>query len=123
MEAISLDLRQRIVAGCDEGLETHGEVAERFGVSRSFVQKLLRRRREQGTIAAKPRVRGPVPALGEAERRRLRRFVQERPDATLAELCQSLAAAGGPAVSQPTMCRAVARLRLPLKKTRLAKLA
>ena len=71
MEAISLDLRQRICVACDEGVETRQEVAERFDVSRSFVQKLLRRRRDEGgSIAAKPRGRGPAPLVGEQERRR-----------------------------------------------------
>jgi transposase len=44
MEAYSLDLRERICAACDEGLETRQEVADRFGVGRWFVQKLLRQR-------------------------------------------------------------------------------
>ncbi len=38
MEAYSLDLRERICAACDEGIETHQEVAERlmaYGVAGS----------------------------------------------------------------------------------------
>ncbi len=53
MEAYSLDLRECVCAACDEWLETRAEVAERLGVSRSFVQKLLRRRKS-GSIQAKP---------------------------------------------------------------------
>ena len=41
MEAYSLDLRERICVACDEGTETHQGVADRFGVSRWFVQKLF----------------------------------------------------------------------------------
>jgi transposase len=118
MEAYSLDLRERICSACDEHLETREEVAEQFGVSRSFVQKLLRRRRREGSIAARPRGRGPAAALGERDRRRLRGLVGVKPDATLAELCESLREAGGAAVSVPTMCRALKALRLPLKKRR-----
>jgi transposase len=55
MEAYSLDLRQRICSACDEQTETRQEVADRFGVGRWFVQKLLRQRRVEGTIAAKAR--------------------------------------------------------------------
>lgn len=117
MEALSLDLRERICAACDEQAETRQEVADRFKVSRSFVQKLLRRRKD-GSIAAKPRGRGPAPRIGEADRRRLRELVKAKPDATLAELCRSLHEAGGPAVSVPTLCRALKALRLPLKKRR-----
>jgi transposase len=117
MEALSLDLRERICAACDEQTETRQEVADRFKVSRSFVQKLLRRR-EAGSIAAKPRGRGPAPRIGERDRRRLRDLVKAKPDATLAELCRWLREAGGAAVSVPTLCRALKGLRLPLKKRR-----
>ena len=106
MEAYSLDLRQRICAACDEGLDTRQEVAERFGVGRWFVQKLLRQRRGDGTIAAKARGRGPAPAIGAAGLQLLRKLVKSDPDATLAELCSSLRQAGGPAVGVWTMCRA-----------------
>ena len=118
MEVLSLDLRERICAACDEQTQTRQEVAERFEVSRSFVQKLLRRRREAGSIAAKPHGRGPAPSIGERDRRRLRGLVKAKPDATLAELCRSLREAGGAAVSVPTLCRALKALRLPLKKRR-----
>ena len=118
MEAFSLDLRQRICAACDEGIETRQEVAEQFGVGRWFVQKLLRHRRLDGSIAPKPRGRGPSPAIGPADQRRVRKLLEIKPDATLAELCRSLRRAGGASVSVPTMCRALKSLRLPLKKRR-----
>jgi len=46
MEALSLDLRERILGACDRGDLTREEVAEEFGVSRRFVQKVLRLRLE-----------------------------------------------------------------------------
>lgn len=119
MEAYSLDLRERVCAACDEHLETRGEVAERFGVSRSFLQKLLRRRHQSGSIVPDPRrCSGPAPKISEQDRRRLRELLKAKPDATLAELCRSLREAGGAQVSVPTMCRALRLLRLPLKKRR-----
>lgn len=121
MEAYSLDLRERICVVCDEHLETRDEAAERFGVSRSFVQKLLRRRRDRGSIAAKPSGRGPSPAIGEDDRLLLLRLVKADSDATLSELCRSLHEAGGVQVSVPTMCRALKAMRLPLKKRRFTR--
>ena len=118
MEALSLDLRERICAACDEHCETREEVAERFGVSRSFVQKLLRRRKRTGSIAAKPHAGGVKPLASGKDLTRLRQSVKAKPDATLAELCRSLAEAGGAKVSVPTMCRVMAALRLRLKKRR-----
>src|SRR5580765_3671089 len=118
MEAYSLDLRERICAACDEHVETRDEVAQRFGVSRSFVQKLLKRRRSNRSIAAKPRGPGPAPLIGQKERRLLSGLVKADPDATLAELRRRLHQAGGPLVSIPTICRALQALRLVLKKRR-----
>lgn len=118
MDAYSLDLRQRICAACDEGADTRQEVAERFGVGRWFVQKLLRQRRRDGSIAAKARGRGPAPAIGPEDAQRLRGLVKANPDATLSELCDSLRRAGGPGVAVWTMCRALKALRLVLKKRR-----
>jgi len=40
MQAYSLDLRKRIVAAYENGVETILEVAERFEVSDSFIKKL-----------------------------------------------------------------------------------
>jgi transposase len=118
MEALPLDLRERIGAASDEHAETREEVAERFGVSRSFVQKRLRRRRIQGSIAARPRGGGAQPLMDEHDHARRRALLKAKPDATLAELCRSLRAAGAASVSVPTMGRALAALRLPLKKRR-----
>lgn len=118
MEAYSLDLRERICAACDEGIESHQEVADRFGVGRWFVQKLLRQRRVEGTIAAKARGRGPAPTIGPADQQRLRKLVKANPDATLLELCRLLHQAGGVAVKAWTMCRALKAMRLVLKKRR-----
>ena len=93
MEALSLDLRERVAAACDEGSDTQPEIAERFGVSVSFITKLLRRRRITGSVDAKPRGGGRKPALvsGLAT---VRQLVAEQPDATLAEC----ATASAPAV-------------------------
>lgn len=115
-----MDLRQRICAACDEGIDTRQEVAERFGVGRWLVQKVLRQRRLEGSIAPKPRGRGPAPTIGPAQQRRVRELLKARPDATLAELCRWLrrACGGGASVSAATMCRALKALRLPLKKRR-----
>jgi transposase len=118
MEAYSTDLRERVAAACDEGIETGAEIADRFGVSTSFIRKLLRRRRQSGTIAAKPHGGGGKPSLDERDLHEVRQLVAQRPDATLAELCQRLRDAGGSQVRIWTMCRALQRLELPRKKSR-----
>lgn len=118
MEAYSLDLRVRVMAASDEGVETRAELAERFGVGPSFVTKLRRRRRETGSVAAKPHAGGFAPALAGPRLRALSALVAAQPDATLAELRDRLASRrGGVRVGVTTVWRAVAGLDLPLKKS------
>jgi transposase len=117
MDAYSLDLRQRIVRACNEALDSRPEIAHSFSVSLSFVNKLWRRWSETGSAAVRPKGKGPPPMLNSATLEQLRQCVEHKPDATLSELCNALAKAGGPAVSRSTMCRALRTLGLPLKKS------
>jgi transposase len=118
MDALSLDLRERILVACDRGDLTRGEVADDFRVSRRFVQKVLRLRADGAPLAPKPRGGGRAPALGGRVLESLRALVREKPDRTLSELREALRESGAPAVSVPTVCRALKRLGLPLKKRR-----
>ena len=86
MRPYSLDLRARVAASVDEGEESQREIAERYRVSLSFVSRLMKRRRETGTLGPAPHGGGPSPALGAADRWRLGRLVAERNDDTLEEL-------------------------------------
>jgi transposase len=117
MDAYSLDLRLSIVRACVQQPETREEVAELFGVSRSFVQKLLRRWYAGMEIAPKAHRGGAAPLLDESARDQLRQMLLAKPDAALAELCQGLQR-GRVAVSPATVCRALQDLELPIKKSR-----
>lgn len=59
--AYSTDLRQKIVRAYDAQLGSQRAIAELFGVSRSFVEKLLARRRSTGEITALPHGGGRQP--------------------------------------------------------------
>jgi transposase len=116
MNAYSMDLRRRVVAACDRREETREQVARRFCVSLPWIYKLLRRRREAGTIAPKPHGGGQPSAFDAEAAERLRRAVADCPDATLEELRE----AAGVACGVSAVHRAVERLGLPRKKTRVA---
>ena len=116
MAVSSRDLRERVAAACDEGVNTRAEIAERFSVSESWVRRLLQRRRETGSIAPKPRRGGQPPAFDAEAADRLREAVAAAPDATLKEL----AAASGVACSTSAVDRALSRLRITRKKSRSA---
>jgi transposase len=118
MKAYSLDLRQKILRAYDQRLGSQRAIATLFGVSQSFVEKLLRRRRTNGAIAPRPHAGGRRALCDEAALAVIRRLVHEQPDVTLAELCERLLAERGLRVSVPTMGRLVIALRLPRKKSR-----
>lgn len=101
------DLRQKLVGAWQAGHGTQAELAEWFGVSLSWVEKVLRRWRTTGQTAARPFRHGPLPVIPFT---RLERLVQRHPAATLAELGRRLH------VSASTVHRALARLDLPRKK-------
>lgn len=118
MEALSLDLRERVAAAWDLGDRSQPEIAADFSVSVSFVTKLLARRRLTGGVAAKPHSGGFASALDARAEAELRSMVRERPDSTLAELGEGLAERSGVRRSVPVICRALKRLGLPRKKRR-----
>lgn len=117
MEAYSLDLRERVIRAVDEGI-SRVDAAKRFSVSNALIGKLLRQRRDSGSLAPKPHAGGAPPALDDAALAVLRGQVEADPDATLAELCDRLARDAGIRVGVNPVCRALRRLGLPLKKRR-----
>jgi transposase len=117
MKSYSLDLRQKLLSAHARRLGSQRALADLFGVSLSFVEKLLARQRRTGEIAPKPHRGGPARRLDATAEGLLRRWVQEQPDRTLAELGDRLAAAIGQRVSLPTLCRVLQRLGLPRKKS------
>lgn len=117
MKAYSLDLRERILHAVDSGLLSQAEVAEQYEVSLSFVEKLLHLRRVTGTIAPKAYTPGPPRVLAPYHAW-IRAAIEKQPDITLQELCDQLHTECGVRAAASMMWREVARLRLPVKKSR-----
>src|SRR5919199_5399386 len=97
MRPYSQDLREKIIRALEAG-HTQEEVADRFCVSLSFVEKLWRRWRTTGSCAAQPHRGGRSRSLQSSEAV-IRREVSAQPDVTLSELCERAAAQGAPTVS------------------------
>jgi transposase len=114
MRAFSIDLRQRIVAACDARDGTRQQIADRFSVSIWTIRKLLRQRRDTGSIGPKPHGGGRAAAFDGPGSERLRQAVRDDDDATLAELGR----AAGVECSVPAVCRALRRLGLTRKESR-----
>ena len=116
MKPCSANLRERVAAACSAGDASIGQVAARFSVSLSFVNKLLKRQRTSGSLAALPHRGGPPLLLDAAARTQLAACVARQPDATLDELRVHLAASGGPAVGRTTVWQGLQALDLRRKK-------
>ena len=110
-QAYGQDLRDRVLAA--PGLLR--EVAERFGVSQSYVSRARSRRNRLGQ--ASPGLQcNHVPLRLAALKAPLLAQVASAPDQTLAQLCQWVQAGHGIAVGPTTMCKTLARFGLTLKK-------
>ncbi len=117
MKPISNDLRLRIIQAIQENEETQPEIAERFSVSLSTVEKLWRRFRLTGSYLPASRSGGRERLL-QADEELIREEVRLQPDITLAELSEKVSlATGNPMVSLMTMSQELRRLRLPRKKS------
>ena len=107
MAAYSLDLRTRVLKDSDAGMASK-LVAEKYAVSRAWVDRLKQRRRETGEIAPRRQTRWRTPLL-HAQLPRLAVLIREQPDRTLVELQQALPTSA----SLPTIWRAVTKLGFP----------
>lgn len=109
--AYSMDLRTRVLKDADAGLPSK-DLAERYHVSRAWVDALKQRRRETGAYAPLRQTKFRRRALLEAETQRLAALVAARPDATLTELREALHTSAG----LTTIWRALSQLDLTFKK-------
>lgn len=118
MAAYSLDLRESLLAAMEQGTHTKRALAQLFGVHESFLYKLRRQQRELGHVEPLPHGGGTVSPLTPQRLAQLEAWLEETPDATLADLQTQLAERAGLAVSLTTVWRALQKLDWPRKKKR-----
>lgn len=116
MKAYSLDLRQKIIDTYFEGGISQRQLAKRFRVALSFVEKLLKQYREVGNIAAKVRIQQTPTKLNAQQLSILKQTVEANKDATLNELCSHLEQKTGVHVGQTTMDRMLRMMNIKVKK-------
>ena len=114
METYSMDLRERVVRAYDEKAGTQEEIARLFKVSVPWIKKLLRQRRQTGSIAPKPHGGGWTPKFSGKTLEQLKARVDHDPDATLQELLEQSGVDGSIMAVQ----RALERLGCRRKKSR-----
>ena len=120
MKPYSLDLRQKVVETYEAGGISQRQLAKNFGVTLSFVQGLLKQKRELGTIAPRVRTQQTPTKLNAEQLDALRQLVEEQPDATLAEFQERLHQKTGVLIGIATVDRMIRlKLNLTLKKKSL----
>lgn len=118
MTALSLDLRKRIVARYARGDITYVELAETFGVGEATVSRLLRIHREGRSLVPNRPGGGFPPRIAPEQFPALVKLVAEKPDRTVAELCELWLLRRGGEISESSMKRALRRAGLTWKKKR-----
>ncbi len=116
MKAYSLDFRQKIIDTYLEGVTSQRQLAERFKVALSFIEKLLKQYRETGSIAPKVRIQQTPPKLNEEQLNILKEIVSANNDATLEEIRNELANSTGIMIGRSTVDRMLHRMEIRVKK-------
>lgn len=119
MKPYSTDLRQKIIEVKEKTNESIQQLADRFGVSYSFVKRLLLRYKASQSVDPLPHGGGKPPLLNQEQINILSQLVEADNDATLQQLCTSLEEKTGVKVIVPTMCRLLRKLELNRKKKTL----
>jgi transposase len=114
LKTLSLDLRERIVACCDAGMETQARIADRFMVSLGMVKKLLLQRRRTGSVENRRFPCGRKPVLLDSQCLAMAELLKREPDLTLAALKERL----GLECTLSTIHNALGNMGLKYKKRR-----
>ena len=114
--AYSTDLRRKVVQACERSSASQAQVAGFFGVSLSFVEKLLRLHRRSGAFEPDRKRAGRPVLINAAACEQVQRWLEEQSDLTLAELADRLQAECGLYVSVSCVWRLMRRLQMRRKK-------
>jgi transposase len=113
MRPLSLDFRERIVAAYEAGGVSFEAVGRRFAVSGKLVGKLVRQKRELGTVASQVHRRGRKAAVQGKKLDQLRAHLEQHPDATVLERREAL----GLKCSEKTLWQTLRKLGWRFKKS------
>jgi transposase len=114
MQALSQDLRERIVESYEAGEGSYEVIAERFSVGPTVVGNFVRQKRDLGTLAAQVHRRGRKAAVTDEKKIELRKHLEEHPDATVLERRDAL----GLKCSEKTMWQTLRKMGWRFKKNR-----
>jgi len=119
MQPYPVEYRQKIIDVYEQEKISVRKLAERFKVTKSFTQKILKQYRETGDITPKVQGGSPPSKLGGEDLVTLMEIIESNNDATLEELSILLEKKTGIKVSRATMGRITLKLNYSVKKNSL----
>jgi transposase len=111
------DLRRKFLAAYAGGKGTQHELAQLFGVSVGWAEKVCRQHRQSGQADRIEQRHGPLSQVDEAAKRCLLQALESRPDLTLAELQKVLADRQGVRLCVAQVWNVLKRMGVRLKKS------
>ena len=116
MRPYSVDFRQKIIDVWEKDKISIRELATRFNVAKSFIQKLLKQYRETGDIRPRPQGGSPPTKLNSEQLIILVEIIEANRDATLQELSNLLYEKTQIKVSRATLGRITKKLNQSFPK-------
>jgi transposase len=110
-------LRESIIRAFHERRLSYEEIASLLGIGRATVSRVLRRHRETGAVAPRPRGGGNVSPIRGKVAERLVALVTRQPDLSVAELVAELQRRTRIRTSRSSVLRALHRLGYTRKKS------
>lgn len=115
MRPYSIDFREKVVKAYEQGNTSIRKLSARFDVSKAFVQRLLKQKKIKGHVQPEKQGGSMKSELHEYSTQ-LAQMVEKHPDATLDEYCEYWGETYNQWLSTSTMCRALKKQKLTLKK-------
>jgi len=115
MKAYSLEFRKKIIKTYEQGDTSIRKVAQRFDVSKAFVQKILKQKQTTGHVQPKKQG-GSLKSVLHSSTDKLIQMVEKYPDSTLLEYCEYWRDSYQQSVSPSMMCRELIKQNLTRKK-------
>ncbi len=117
-QAYSNDLRRKLLEAHEQGRGTLEELAEEFGVSLGYAKKISAALRRTGRMERTEQRHGRINQVTPLVQERLREWLRQQPDRTLAELQRQLREQRHVSLSIPRLWVVLRQMKLRLKKNR-----
>lgn len=118
MKAYSVDFREKILEIKNKERLSIRQLAQRFGVAKSFVQKIVKQYQETGSLNPRRPGGGNTPKLNEEQVLIFKEILESNNDFTLEELKDELLKRTRISVSTTTIWKLTKKLNYSFKKKR-----